>query len=162
MVVISDTSCLVALTNIGALDILPQTFGEINIPSAVYQELLLLKDFGIDVQVFSAPWLKVQHPSDLTMVAQLNETLDAGESEAIALSLELKADLLIIDEKKGREVAKSFHLTFTGIGGVLIRAKTKGIITSIKDYLLRITNEGGFYLSEKALRIILEAAGETF
>lgn len=55
MVVISDTSCLVALTNIGALDILPQTFGEVNVPSAVYRELLLLKDFGIDVQVFSVP-----------------------------------------------------------------------------------------------------------
>ena len=130
--------------------------------TAVYHELLLLKDFGIDVRVFSASWLKVQHPSDLAMVAQLNKILDTGESEAIALSLELNADLLIIDEKKGREIAKSFHLTFTGIGGVLIRAKTKGVISSVKDYLLRIRSEGGFYLSEKVLQIILEAAGETF
>lgn len=160
MVIVSDTSCLVALANIGELDILHRTFGEINIPSAVYKELQLLKDYGIDVSLFSVSWLKVQQPSNLTIISELHEILDAGEAEAIALALELKADLLIIDEKKGREIAKSLHLTFTGIGGVLIRAKFKGVIPVVKDSLFRI-REGGFYLSEKALRVILEAAGET-
>jgi predicted nucleic acid-binding protein len=54
MVVVSDTSCLVALAHIGALDLLNKTFNEIHIPSAVYTELLLLKEYGIDVSIFSA------------------------------------------------------------------------------------------------------------
>ena len=161
MVIISDTSCLVALAHIGALDLLNKTFDEIHIPTAVYEELLLLKEYGVDVSIFSASWIKIHQPSGLPFVDQLKEILDAGEAEAIALSVEMKADLLIIDEKKGREVAKSFNLAFTGIGGVLIRSKSKGLIPSVKGHLIRIRDESGFYLSDKALKIILEAAGET-
>ena len=161
MVVVSDTSCLVALAHIGALDLLNKTFNEIHIPSAVHAELQHLKEYGIDVSIFSASWIKVHQSSDLSLVDQLKEILDPGEAEAIALSVELKADLLIIDEKKGREVAKSFNLAFTGIGGVLIRSKSKGLIPSVKGHLIRIRDESGFYLSDKALKIILEAAGET-
>ena len=161
MVVISDTSCLVALAHIGELNLLNKTFNEIHIPVAVHKELLLLKEYEIDVSVFSASWIKIHQASNLPLVDQLKEILDTGEAEAIALSLEMEADLLIIDEKKGREVAKSFSLNFTGIGGVLIRSKIKGLIPSVKDYLIRIRDESGFYLSDKAIKVILEAAGET-
>jgi predicted nucleic acid-binding protein len=68
MVVVSDTSCLVALAHIGALDLLNKTFNEIHIPSAVYTELLLLKEYGIDVSIFSASWIKVHQSSDLPLV----------------------------------------------------------------------------------------------
>lgn len=162
MVIVSDTSCLTALVNIGELELLHKIFNEVNIPQAVYEELVFLKDYGIDVSVFSASWIKVSSPSDSSILHDLKDILDNGEAEAIALSLELKADLLIIDEKKGREIAKSFNLMFTGIGGVLIRAKAFGVIPEVKPYLLRIKTEGGFYLSEKALKIILEAAEEEF
>lgn len=161
MVIISDTSCLVALAHIGELNLLSKTFNEIHIPDAVHKELLLLKEYDIDVSIFSASWIKIHQASNFPLVDQLKEILDAGEAEAIALSVEMKADLLIIDEKKGREVAKSFNLAFTGIGGVLIRSKSKGLIPSVKDHLIRIRDESGFYLSDKALKIILEAAGET-
>ncbi|AEE50347.1 DUF3368 domain-containing protein [Haliscomenobacter hydrossis] len=142
------------------MGLLRKIFSEINIPQAVYKELLLLKDYGIEVSIFSASWIKVSSPTDSSILNDLKDILDNGEAEAIALSLELKADLLIIDEKKGREVAKSFNLMFTGIGGVLIRAKALGVILEVKTYLQRIRTEGGFYLSEKALKTILQAAGE--
>ena len=57
--------------------------------------------------------------------------LDEGEASAIALAVELKADLLIMDESEGRQVAGSMNLTYTGLGGILIKAKAAALIRSI-------------------------------
>ena len=74
--------------------------------------------------------------------------------------MELKADLLIIDERKGRLMAQSLHLAYTGLGGVLIRAKAMGLIPEVKECLDRIEREANFFLSKDAREVILRAAGE--
>jgi uncharacterized protein len=74
--------------------------------------------------------------------------------------MEVTADYLIIDEKKGRIVANSLHLPVIGLGGILIQAKGIGIIESVKTLLDLIKSETGFYLSQKAYEIILRGAGE--
>ena len=83
-----------------------------------------------------------------------------GEAEAIALAAERKADLLIMDEKAGRVKAAALNLPFTGLGGILIRAKKIALIPNVKTTLEEIRNKTGFFLTPAALRIILVAADE--
>ncbi|HUU41202.1 MAG TPA: DUF3368 domain-containing protein, partial [Desulfatiglandales bacterium] len=78
----------------------------------------------------------------------LKQELDAGEAEAIALALEIGADLLLMDENLGREVARHLGLRYTGLIGVLIEAKRKGFITAVKPCLDQLRDIAGFRLSE--------------
>jgi predicted nucleic acid-binding protein len=61
----------------------------------------------------------------------LQQELDAGEAEAIALTLEIEAKLLLMDERVGRETARHLGLRYTGLIGVLIEAKHKGLLSPI-------------------------------
>ncbi len=162
MIVICDTSCISALIQVDLTDILPKLFGEIIVPEPVYSELQALNDFGSGMPEISlTPWLKIKIAAPNNLLARLLTELDEGEAHAIALAVELNADLLIIDERRGRAVAESLKIPYTGLGGVLIRAKTFGLIKEVKVVLDRIEREAKFYLSEKARNVILKAAGET-
>lgn len=107
MIVISDTSVLTNLAAIRHLHLLQQLYKHIFIPTAVYQELTVDPPVPGTVEVHTIQWLKVLSVSDYTMVEQLQNTaqLDLGESEAITLALEINADLLLIDERRGRAEA---------------------------------------------------------
>lgn len=110
MIVISDTSCISAFIQTGLTNLLPQLFGEVIIPETVLKELQVLSDFGVDVSWLpTTPWLKVKRATPNALLAQLLNDLDEGEAHAIALAVELNADLLIIDERKDRHVAESLH-----------------------------------------------------
>lgn len=161
MIVISDTTCISALIQTGLTDLLPALFGEVIIPESVLHELQALSDFGVDVSLLStSPWLKMKRAQPNALLTQLLTNLDEGEAYAIALAVELKADLLIIDERKGRLMAQSLQLTYTGLGGVLIRAKAMGLIAEVNAVLDRIEKEAHFFLSKSAREVILRAAGE--
>jgi predicted nucleic acid-binding protein len=85
---------------------------------------------------------------------------DEGESEAIALAVELEAELLVIDERLGRDTARHFGLNFTGLIGLLVDAKHKGLIDEIKRYLDELRNVFGFRISESLYRRVLTDEGE--
>jgi uncharacterized protein len=80
---------------------------------------------------------------------QLLAEIDKGEAEAIALSVELDADFLLIDEQKGRQVAERLGIKITGIIGVLIQAKQKKIIPKVKPFMERLRNEADFRINPK-------------
>ena len=108
MIVISDTSAVTNLAAIEHLQLLPQLYEQITIPEAVYRELTNINSPAPGtIEVQSVDWLEVKQVTQVNVVKQLqnNARLDSGESEAIALALELSADLLLIDERRGRAEA---------------------------------------------------------
>jgi len=159
-IVVSDTTAITHLAKIGALNILHQLYTTIYIPDAVYVELTShgLKNPG-SYEAQTYPWIKRVSVKDKPLVDTLLKTLDAGESEAIALAKQMNADLLIIDEKLGRGHAKKMEITIVGMVGVLLSAKKKGVTLKVQPYLDRLITTG-FKLSPKIYNMALDAAGE--
>jgi hypothetical protein len=160
MIVISDTSCISALARIGHLDLLHQIFDHIILPQKVYDELLLLEKWGVESSLFDQPWIHVLQPQPTPLLTTLLSELDAGESYAIVLGIELKADIFLTDDMLARQYAEK-HFKVIGVGGILIRAKNEGFITSVKSLLDQILTQTSFRLSPKIYNLILKMANET-
>ncbi|WP_373525469.1 DUF3368 domain-containing protein [Nostoc sp.] len=128
MIIVSNTSPINYLILIGYVNLLPELFQQIIIPQAVYSELSDAYAPPLVQAWIAIPptWLKIQavsQPSD-----EIVELLDPGEREAILLSQELNADLLLLDEMKARRTAKERGFLITGILGILDQAATMKLI----------------------------------
>ena len=156
MIVISDTTPIVSLIKISRIDLLEKLFGEVCIPEAVFRELTTNTIFESEAKVVqNSPFLKttpVKNRKSLEIL-QAASGLDDGESEAIILADELKSDILVIDERKGRKVAQKLGITITGTIGILIQAHDEKIISTedIKIYLEQLRNSN-IRLSESLIR----------
>ncbi len=163
MQVVSNTSPLSALSIIGRLGLLRSQFGTIRIPMAVWTELSRLEHASGKQaleQAHAEGWIQVHETANRPMVGILSTTLDAGESEAIAMSLEWPADLLIMDESSGRAMARNLNIRITGTLGVLLKAKRDGEIPSLKVEMDRLMQVAGFFVSERVRKTFLAEAGE--
>jgi predicted nucleic acid-binding protein len=120
-VIISDTSCLIALTNTGNLDILRQVCQTVLITPEI------AKEYGEDIPA----WITVTPVRDHEKTRIIQKTLDPGESSAIALALETESPLLILDDAQARSFAQELGLAITGTLGVLIAAFRQGIIADL-------------------------------
>ena len=161
MVVISDTSPISNLIQIGRLELLKELFGEIIIPPFVAVEIDNLSQFGVDLTAYhSAQWITIKSPKNLNFVRELEDDLDKGESEAIAVSREINADLLIIDERLGTKKAQEFGLNTIGLLGCLIQAKQNSIIPLVKPIIEELENIAGFYIGKKLRNRILQLVKE--
>ena len=162
MIIVSDTSPVSNLILIERLDLLRQLFTEIIVPPAVDAEIRALKRFGQDLHEYeTADWIKTREPSDLQKVENLQIKLDDGEAQAIALALEIKCDLLLMDERIGTNIARQEGLQTVGLVGVLIKAKEEKIIEKMSEVLTDLKNTAGFWLDGKLEKKILESLGET-
>jgi predicted nucleic acid-binding protein len=159
MIVVSDTSSLLALAVVNRLDLLQRLFDAVVIPQAVFSELAASSRYVIEA-IQTASWITVKRASDEKLIHELESFLDRGESEAIALAKELRADLLLIDERKGRREASRLGISIIGLIGVLARAKQNDFIERIKPLIDQIIEETGFRLSIKLYQQILQQAGE--
>jgi len=158
MIVVSDTSPISNLLQIGEIDLLRRIFYRIIIPAEVFAEICRIE--GHKEFLLKQDWIETATLSDTNLKNRLLKDLDDGEAEAIALAVELKADYLLMDETKGRQVAENFGIKVTGILGVLIKAKEEGVITEVKSYLQRLVNDAGFWLNPKVIQKILEIVNE--
>lgn len=161
MIVVSDTSVINNLAAIGELDLLRALYGTVAIPEAVYAELTE-PDFPVagSKEVQSLDWIQARAVTDRTMIESLRGELDPGESESIALALELKAERVLIDERRGRQVAKRLNLRCTGILGVLIEAKAQGLIAEVKPSLDTLMSQAGFWIAKPLYNRVLRFAEE--
>jgi predicted nucleic acid-binding protein len=153
---------LINLARIGELDLLRQLYGTLLIPEAVWQEVVVegVGQPGAG-QVEAASWIKTHDVANELLVRALRQDLDAGEAEAIALALEVGADLLLMDERLGRETAQHLGLRYVGLIGVLITAKRRGLIDAVKPYLDKLRDVAGFYLTDALYARVLQDERET-
>lgn len=157
MKVVSNTSPIINLAWIGKLELLHDLHGDIFIPEAVWHEITVQGRGrpGAD-EVREAGWIKTEPVRNVHLVVALRQELDAGEAEAIALALESEPALLLMDERLGRETASHSGLSYTGLIGVLIEAKHKDLIDSIKPCLDELRSRSGFRISEALYRRVLQ------
>jgi len=158
MVVISDTTAITNLIRIDLLFILPELYGKIIIPKAVYDEL---SKYGDQKEIIdNSSWIETVQITNSQFLNNLSSKIDRGEAEAIVLAIELAPNYLIIDELKGRKIAKAYNINIIGLLGILVLAKKQGLIESVGKYLERLKNEIGFRISKELHNIILKEAGE--
>ena len=161
MIVVSNTSPITNLAAIAQIDLLRQLYGSIVIPSAVYQELTSSEtEIPGAIAVQTLQWISTQPVLATALVVSLQQELDPGEAEAIALAVELGADLLILDERRGYQVATRLGLKVQGVLGVLIAAKSRTLIPSVKPVLDDLIAIAGFWVAESLYDRILELVDE--
>lgn len=155
-VVVSNTTPLIALAWLEQLDLLPQLFGQVHIPQAVFDEFRAKPGA---VEIPEASWLVSVPVKNAQSILLLSDQLDAGESEAIVLAQELEAGLLLMDERRGRRRATQSGLTVTGTLGLLMEARTRGMIGPLRPYLekLRLLP---FRMSDELFAEVLKKVGE--
>ena len=136
MLVVADTSPFIGLIKIGHVEVLPRLYGAVMIPPEVAAELASSKRTP-DVRAFIAsdpPWLSVRAPVRVETITGI----DPGECAAISLARELGADLLLIDENKGREAAMARHIRTVRTAAVLFDAANVGVLPDLKSAFDRL------------------------
>jgi predicted nucleic acid-binding protein len=147
--IITDTSCLILYDKINELDILRRTFSSLIVTPQVAEE------FGDELP----DWIKVEPIRDTEQYTQLIDDLGQGEASSIVLAQEIPGSLLIIDEKRGRRVAKRLRIEIIGSLGLLLKAKQKGIIKTVESILVKI-EQTNFRVSKVLKEELMRRANE--
>jgi len=160
MRVIVNSSPLIFLAKLGLLDVLGELFEEVYITDGVYHETVV-EGHGHDeaLLIAEASFLRRVSIRNHELFRFLLEMIDYGEAETIVAALENKFDLVILDDKDARKVARGFGLKVTGTLGILLLARRKGLIPAVGPYIEELRKHG-FRISEDVLGKILESAGE--
>jgi predicted nucleic acid-binding protein len=163
MLVASNTSPISNLAIIGRLSLLRSQFHEVWIPDAVRSELDQLSHPAALKEIHQAlqdGWIRSQALREDKVARLLAADLDPGEAAAIALALELSADLILLDERDGRSAAERAGLRVTGVLGVLLRAKNDGQVPLIKPEIEALRTRSRLFLSAGLQEKVLAIAGE--
>lgn len=153
MLVIADSSPIIALVNIGHVGALPTLFGQVVIPPQVAEELARpARPASVRSLIATPPvWLVQRSPLSVEPIPNLHP----GELAAISLARELKADLLLIDETRGRQAAAARHIPFAGTIGVLELAAERDLLDLASAFATLKTTD--FWVSDRLLDERLDA-----
>ncbi|MEI6808630.1 MAG: DUF3368 domain-containing protein [bacterium] len=163
MLVVSNTSPLIALACIGRLSLVRAYCGEVQIPAQVRDELKTESDRpGAEAlnKAISDGWIKVSSHVKSDLFHALCTELHEGEAAAIALAVSSSADLLLLDERDARKAATRWNVEVTGAVGILLWAKLNGKTSSLKNELGLLRKKAGFRLSQEIEDKALRAVGE--
>lgn len=152
--VVSNTTPLINLAGVGLLELLPNLYRSVIVAETVLAEY---EAKALDnASLRGVRWLTtvaVDVPDDLAAL------LDAGEAATIALAQQLQSRLVLLDERRGRRIARERGLLIIGTGAVLVEAKSQGLISAVAPVLDAMVAQGR-YISERLRLALLEAAGE--
>lgn len=154
MKVVSNTTTLIAFLGLGKLSILKELFGKLSIPKAVHDELHQktippLKE-----------WVEVIEIKDRRSYGSYRKILGRGESEALCLCQQIGADAILLDDRRARLVASHLSLKALGTLGVLLLAKRKGLIVTVRPEIERLEQEVRFRIAPGLREEVLRTAGE--
>jgi predicted nucleic acid-binding protein len=152
VIVVSNSSPLIALHQLGQLDLCQALFGTVLIPPAVIHETFQTR--------LQPSWLEGRPLAQPLSALVLRGRLGAGEREAIALAVELTADLILLDDTAARRTASSIGLHVVGTFGLLLRAKEQQLLPAVKPLLDQLL-AFGFHAGEELVSEVLRIAGES-
>ncbi len=157
MLVIADSSALIALATCDGLNVILQVYEDIKVPEAVYAEIVAPEKPQSDaLGVFlSNRVVKV----DTTRWVLAAGGLGRGEIEAMALYKELAADALLIDDHRARIIAEHNQINCIGALGLLLVAKQNGIISEVAPYIQKL-RQSAIHYGDVLLDRVLKLAGE--
>ena len=158
MILIADSSALIALAICDSLSLLELLYQEVRVPRAVFDEVSRKSKKEAE---------KLNHYLENKIVEVKNTnhiiikdgTLELGELEAMALYKQMNADRLLIDDKRARKIADLNQIKVIGSLGILLLAKEKKLILEIKSKVVKI-QESDIFLSEDIIEKVLKLAGE--
>lgn len=157
---IADTSPLIFLAKLNRLDLLRRQAEEVLAPPAVLEEIAEQDDEAFRrIEEARQSWLGIRQVEDLRLLTVLKAELGDGEAEAIALALETKAAWIVLDDLDARRFADRLGLKPVGTLGLLLAAKLRGDIPSVRDEIDRL-RQGGFRAAPALVNAILQSAGE--
>jgi hypothetical protein len=160
LIVVSDTSAVLNLARIGRLGFLVSLYGHVLIPPAVYEELTASKhELSAAIDLACNSWLKIEAPENWDRVRRLRNDLNPGEAESIVLAIERQADLLLVDERRGRRIAAGLGVQTTGLLGVLAEAKRFGLIDRVKPVLDELIQDARFWIGDGLYALVLAELG---
>lgn len=153
MKTVADSTPLIALSEASLLGLLEKLYGEVLIAPAVEHEAFKIRRRALP------PWVRVDTPPPDASTALLDENLDRPESETLILAAEREADLVLIDDRRGRVVARSLGFRVAGTAAILLGAKERGLVTHVAQVLDRLT-EAGLRISPELYAAVVRRAGE--
>lgn len=160
MLIVCDSSILISLSSINHLWILKKLSDRVIIPEKVYEEVVIAGSGKPGAfEISKSVWLERKTATNLNYVKRLCKVLNPGESEAIALAKELKADLIVLDDELARKIARNEGFKVSGLLALIVKAKKEQLIPSVKPILNELKAKG-FYLSETLYNKILEESKE--
>ena len=148
-VVVADTNCLIYLTALAQLELLPQLYSEVWITPIVAAE------YGLPLP----KWMRVQTPREEIRTVIFGASIDIGEASAIALALETPDCVVVLDDRRGRRAAHRLQLATTGTLGLLVAAKQRGFLPAVRPLVVALL-AGGMRLAPEVEASIYELAGE--
>jgi predicted nucleic acid-binding protein len=157
MILVADCSALVALASCDGLHLLEALFGTVIVPEAVYREAVI--DDKPEAQQLKGYLKDKIRKIDFGNLVLLDGFSDLGETEAMILYKQYSADRLLIDDKRGRRVAKINHINTIGSLGVLLAAKQSHLIDRVAPYLDKLA-ASDIYITTDLIVTVMEIAGE--
>lgn len=161
-IVVADAGPLIGISRVGRLPLLRDLYGTLLIPEQVREELRLSSNKPGSHAVLEAMqdrWICCVPICDVNQAFRLGRFIDAGEAEAIQLAIEQQAELLLIDDRRGRKAAQKRGVPIIGTGGMLVVAKKAGLLDNIAPVIAALT-QAGYRLSPLLSEHILKLAGE--
>ncbi|PZU97490.1 MAG: DUF3368 domain-containing protein [Leptolyngbya sp.] len=161
MTLVSDTSSLGSLALIDYLWLLEAIYGTVVVSEVVARELATAQNARIQA-VLSVDWVQVQVPGEgaIATIQKQGQQFNLGDTHTLALALQLNADELLINERRGRQVAQDLGLSVIGIVGIILIAKQRALIPSVRRVMDTLVELAGFRISHQLYQKILKFVNE--
>lgn len=161
MIVVADAGPIIHLSLIGHLELIPALYGRVAVPRRVYEEVVQSDgDLPGSEELRNATWADLYQSDIRPEISRLLEShLDSGEAAAIALALDLGANLVLSDDRQARLAAERLALRVQGTLGIMLQAHRQGQISELASLLVELRSKG-VWLSDKLIERVLREAGE--